>query len=171
MNKNTRMRNLVLTGLFMAMIFVVTAYSPRIPTTRGYIHIGDAVIYLAATVLPMPFAALAAGFGGMLADMLTGFAIWAPYTLVIKTCLTFAFTSKKTTFLCGRNVMATIAAFPITIGGYYAAGRIMTGSLTVPLAEIPANAVQAAGSMLLYISLAACMDKSKIKTRFAGSAR
>jgi uncharacterized repeat protein (TIGR04002 family) len=169
--KKLKMFDLVLTGLFVALIFVVTAYFPRIPTARGYIHIGDAVIYLAASVLPLPLSALAAGLGGMLSDVLTGYAIWAPYTLVIKACLTLAFTAKNDNILCGRNVFASIAAFPITIGGYYAAALVMTGSAIVPLAEIPANAVQAAGSMAIYLSFAACMDKSRIRTRLAGGTR
>ncbi|MDR0615260.1 MAG: ECF transporter S component, partial [Synergistaceae bacterium] len=119
MSRNSKTFNFVLTGLFIALIYVVTAYFPRIPTARGYIHIGDAVIYLAASMLPEPFSAAAAGVGGMLADLLTGYAIWAPYTLVIKALLTLAFTSKKGALLCRRNILATIIAFPITIGGYY----------------------------------------------------
>ncbi|MDR3254747.1 MAG: TIGR04002 family protein [Synergistaceae bacterium] len=169
--KNSKLYDFVLTGLFVALIFVVTAYFPRIPTARGYIHVGDAVIYLAASVLPLPLSAIAAGLGGMFADVLTGYAIWAPYTLVIKACLTFAFTSKNGNLLCGRNVLATIMAFPITIGGYYLAALLMTGNAIVPLAEIPANAVQSAGSLAIYISFATCMDKAKIRARFAGGTR
>ena len=168
MSRNSKTYNFVLTGLFIALIYVVTAYFPRIPTARGYIHIGDAVIYLAASMLPEPFSAAAAGVGGMLADLLTGYAIWAPYTLVIKALLTLAFTSKKGALLCRRNILATIIAFPITIGGYYASALIMTGSYIVPLAEIPANAIQAGGSMLLFISFAACTDRAKIMDRLSG---
>jgi uncharacterized repeat protein (TIGR04002 family) len=168
---NRKTFNLVLTSLFVALIFVVTAYFPRIPTTKGYIHIGDAMIYLAASILPLPLSAVAAGLGGLLADALTGYVMWAPYTLVIKACLTLAFTSKKNGFLCRQNILASITAFPITIGGYYLAAWIMTGSAIAPLAEVPANAVQAAGSMALYLSFAACMDKAKVRTRLAGGTR
>ncbi|MDR3281192.1 MAG: TIGR04002 family protein [Synergistaceae bacterium] len=167
----SRTYNIVLTSLFAAMIFVVTAYFPRIPTARGYIHIGDAVIYLAASILPLPFSAAAAGLGGMLADVLSGYAIWAPYTIVVKICLTLAFTAKRENFLCGRNIFASILAFPITIGGYYLAAFIMTGSAAAPLAEVPANAVQAAGSMALYLSFAACMDKAHVRNRLLGGTR
>jgi uncharacterized repeat protein (TIGR04002 family) len=171
--KNQKIFRLVLTGLFTALIYVVTAHLPRIPipATRGYIHIGDAVIYLAASILPFPFSAIAAGMGGLLADALSGYVSWAPYTLVIKACLTVSFVSQNDKMLCGQNIFATLAAFPITIGGYYIAAWIMTGSRIVPLAEVPANAVQAAASMTLYLAFAACMDKSHIRTRFSSALR
>jgi hypothetical protein len=47
----------------------------------------------------------------------------------------------------------------------------MTGNLIVPLAEVPANAVQAAASMALYLAFAVCMDKSHIRTRFSNALR
>jgi uncharacterized repeat protein (TIGR04002 family) len=163
--RNGRVFNIALAGLFAALVFVMTAYFPRIPTTRGYIHIGDAAIYFAASMLPQPYSAAAAGLGGFMADALTGYIVWAPYTLVIKICLTIAFTSKSGRMTNGRNLLASIAAFPITIGGYYIAGLIMTGNTIAPLAEVPANAVQAAGSMALYLLFAGCVDKTKVKTR------
>ena len=169
MKRNGKIFNIVLAGLFAALIFVMTAYLPRIPTARGYIHIGDAAIYLSASILPKPFAAVAAALGGFLADALTGYMIWAPYTLIIKACLTLAFTSRGGAIMNARNFLASVAAFPITIGGYYAAAMLITGSAAVPLAEIPANAVQAAGSLALYMLFAASMDKTGVKTRLAGN--
>jgi uncharacterized repeat protein (TIGR04002 family) len=170
MRKNDRIYHVVITGLFAGLIFIMTAYFPRIPTARGYIHIGDAAIYLAASILPQPAAALSAAIGGFLADAMTGYMIWAPYTLAIKACLTLAFTSQKGTIMGKRNTFAAIIAFPITIGGYYLAAWIMTQDAVVPLAEVPANLVQAGGSMALYMLFAECMDKAGVKTRFAGNA-
>ena len=169
MKRSGKIFNIALAGLFAALIFVMTAYLPRIPTARGYIHIGDAAVYLAASILPRPFAAAAAALGGFLADALTGYIIWAPYTLIIKACLTFAFTSRGRTIMNGRNFLASAAAFPVTIGGYYLAAMIMTGSALAPLAEVPANAVQAAGSMALYSLFAVSMDRAGVKARLAGN--
>jgi uncharacterized repeat protein (TIGR04002 family) len=153
----------VLTGLFAALILTATAYLPRIPTANGYVHIGDALIYLAASVLPLPQAAVAAGMGGFLADVLTGYGHWAPFTLIIKACLTLSFTAVKPTLWCGRNIFAAIAAFPITVGGYYAAAWLMTGSALAPLAEVPANALQAGASLVIYLTLANRLDKAGFK--------
>ena len=56
-----------------ALITIMTAYICHIPvgTNGGYIHFGDALIYLSATLLPKPYAICAAAIGGGVADLLT----------------------------------------------------------------------------------------------------
>jgi uncharacterized repeat protein (TIGR04002 family) len=169
MRKNERVFNVVIAGLFTGLIFIMTAYFPRIPTMRGYIHIGDAAIYLAASILPQPAAAISAALGGFLADAMTGYMIWAPYTLVIKACLSLAFTARNETIMGRRNFIAAMIAFPITMGGYFLAAWIMTGDAAVALADVPGNAVQAAGSMALYLFFAGCMDKTMFKKRLTAN--
>ena len=60
---------LTLTGLFASMITVMTAYIFHVPygANGGYIHFGDALIYVAAVILPRPYALAAAAIGGGLA--------------------------------------------------------------------------------------------------------
>jgi uncharacterized repeat protein (TIGR04002 family) len=157
-----------LAGLFTALIFVATTYLPRIPIgSGGYIHVGDTAIYLAASFLPKRLAMAAGGLGGALADVLSGFVLWAPFTLVIKMGLVLPFTDRSGKLLCSRNIAAMFAAFPITVGGYYAAEWILTGSASVPLVSLPYNALQAAGSAVLYFCLAAQMDKDRLKSRLS----
>ena len=57
---------IVTTGIFAAMITVMTAYICHIPygANGGYIHFGDTMIYLAAVFLPRPYALAAAAIGG-----------------------------------------------------------------------------------------------------------
>ena len=45
------------TALFAALICITTAYIFHIPVgaNGGYVHVGDALIYLAAAVLPAPY--------------------------------------------------------------------------------------------------------------------
>ena len=59
---HTKTRLLALSGLFAAVIFAVTAYI-HIPTGLGYTHAGDGIIYLAASLLPAPYAAAASAVG------------------------------------------------------------------------------------------------------------
>ena len=96
---------LTVTGLFAAIITLMTAYICHIPygANGGYIHFGDALIYVAAVILPRPYAMAAAAIGGGLADLLTA-PMWAPATIIIKMLITFPFTSKN-----GRMVKG---AFP-----------------------------------------------------------
>ena len=69
-------------ALFTAVTFVGTILI-RIPVGIGYVNFGDAVVMIAAVVLGPVGAALASGLGYALAD-LVGFAMYAPFTLVIK---------------------------------------------------------------------------------------
>ena len=52
--ENEKLLNMVYAGLFAAMTALFTA-TLHIPVGNGYIHCGDAVIYLAAALLPMPY--------------------------------------------------------------------------------------------------------------------
>lgn len=58
----SRTTKLTTTGLFAAMITIITAYICHIPygANGGYIHFGDALIYLSAVFLPPPYALAAA---------------------------------------------------------------------------------------------------------------
>ena len=109
-NQQTHLRQLVLTALFASAITVMTAYILHIPIpTGGYIHLGDALIYLAACLLPLPYAAATAAVGAGLADLLTA-PMWVLPTLVIKAVLVLFFTSKSERVLCPRNCAAVVMA-------------------------------------------------------------
>ena len=61
MSRKSHLHWLTTAALFAAAIAVMTAYMFHIPIpTGGYIHLGDALIYLAACLLPAPYAAAAA---------------------------------------------------------------------------------------------------------------
>lgn len=76
-------QELVFTALMTALVFVAT-YLPHIPIPLGYAHLGDAVIFLLALLVPRRPALIAACLGSALADLLGGFALWAVPTIVIK---------------------------------------------------------------------------------------
>ncbi|MFQ9701150.1 ECF transporter S component [Intestinibacter bartlettii] len=83
-NVSVRTRNLVTSALLAAIICLVTGYILHIPTPNGgYAHIGDAVIYLSASILPLPYAIACSAIGAGLADLTTGAIIWVLPTLII----------------------------------------------------------------------------------------
>ena len=98
---------LVTTGIFAAMITVMTAYICHIPygMNGGYIHFGDTLIYLAAVFLPRPCALAAAAIGGGMADLLTA-PVWMPATVIIKMLIVLPFSGKNGKLLCRRNIAA-----------------------------------------------------------------
>ena len=158
---------LTFSALFAALTTVMTAFLFHVPIslTGGYLHFGDACIYLAASLLPTPYAAVSAAIGGGLADVLSGAPIWAPFTLVIKALMVLPFTSKKSTILCKQNGFALVCGWFITSGGYYVAEALLYGNWVTPVYSLYGNFIQAAGSAALYILLALALDKMKIKNQ------
>ena len=89
-NSTKHIQLICVTGLFAAMIYVLTAWL-HIPTGAGYTHAGDGLIYLAASMLPTPYAMAAGAIGAGLADGLSGFVVWLPGTIVIKAITALCF--------------------------------------------------------------------------------
>ena len=57
----------------------------KIPSPlKGYINLGDGIVLLAAWVLPLPYGLVAAGLGSALADLFSGYVVYAPATFAIK---------------------------------------------------------------------------------------
>ena len=94
----SKIRLLTLTALFAALIFLLTAYL-HIPSANGYTHIGDAFVYLAGALLPPGYAAAAGAIGAALADLMTGYAFWAPASILIKALTACLFTAKASKIL------------------------------------------------------------------------
>ena len=77
-------RLLALTGLFAALGCVGTMVLQIPSPTGGYMNLGDAVVILGAWLLGPVYGAVAGGVGPALADLLSGYAVYVPATLVIK---------------------------------------------------------------------------------------
>lgn len=162
--KNTKIRNMCLAGIFTAVVFVFTAYL-HIPSHTGYTHVGDGFIYLAAGLLPLPYAIFVGAGGALLADCLTGFAIWAPGSVIIKTVAVLFFSGKSKKILSVRNLLALLPAGIVCIGGYYLYESLITGNFAAPVAGIPGYVTQSALSSVLFVALGLALDKLKVKER------
>ncbi|MCD6410302.1 MAG: ECF transporter S component [Candidatus Verstraetearchaeota archaeon] len=80
-------RELALAAVFTALVCVATmSIQVYIPATRGYFNVGEVMVYTAALLLGARLGAVAGGVGSALADLLTGYVVYAPATLVIKGC-------------------------------------------------------------------------------------
>ena len=156
---------LTITALFAAAITVMTAYLLHIPIpTGGYIHLGDALIYLAACLLPVPYAAAAAAIGAGLADLLTA-PMWVLPTLVIKAVVVLFFTSGHRRILCRRNIAAVVIAGLFSPAAYALAGCAMTGTMAAFVPQFLGTLIQGIGSGALFIVITPALDGVKLKAR------
>lgn len=166
-----RIRRITATGIFAAMIYVLTAYL-HIPTGAGYTHAGDGIIYLAASILPTPYAAAAGAIGGGLADGLSGFFIWLPGTIVIKAVTSLFFTNKGEKILNLRNILAIIPSLILCVVGYSLYEGIVMAkgfswtAIAAAFGQTPAYCVQVFASALLFVSVSLLLDKVGFKKKF-----
>ena len=75
---------LALAGQLCGATLLLTLISLPLPSGYGYVNLGDAGVFLCACLLPGGLGALAAGVGAALADLILGWAMYAPVTLLIK---------------------------------------------------------------------------------------
>ena len=78
-NKNDKKtKRLALAGQLCGATLLLTLLSIPLPSGYGYVNLGDAGVYLCALLLPGGLGALAAGVGAALADLILGWAVYAP---------------------------------------------------------------------------------------------
>ena len=171
MTSHRKLVNLVTAALMAAAIAIMTAYlfHVPIPGTSGYVHFGDALIYLTAAWLPAPYAMAAAALGGGLADLLTA-PMWLPATVILKAAMVLPFTSRGEGFLCRRNCLAAAAAGVITVGGYYVAEAVIFGGFAAFFASITGNLIQGIGSGAIFLVLGSILDRVGLKRRLLAMA-
>lgn len=153
------------TALFAALTCVTTLYF-HIPfgVNGGYIHIGDVMIYLAACILPAPYAMVAGALGGSLADLLTA-PMWAPATFLIKMLITLPFNRKGNKIVTCRNGFALCISGAITIFGYYVAECAIYGCIAVAIPSMLGNLFQSIGNSILFVILGHGLDCIHFKAR------
>ena len=165
--KDQKIRLICIAGIFTAIVFVFTAYL-HIPSHTGYTHVGDGFIYLAACMLPLPYAMFVGAGGALLADCLTGYAIWAPGSIIIKTVAVLFFSRKSARIISIRNLLALIPAWAVCIGGYYLYEALITGNFVAPLSGIPGYITQSVLSSILFVVAGLAMDKLNAKNTLVG---
>ncbi len=153
-----------ISGIFSALVFVITAYL-HIPTYNGYVHCGDGIIFIAACILPTSYSIVVGVLGAMLADLLTGFAIWAPGSMIIKGLLALLFTCKSKSIITKRNLIMLFPAALISAVGYCLYEALITGNFIASLSGIPASLVQAIASSIVYVAIGVAMDKYDVKKK------
>ena len=157
-----RTKLLVMTALFAALGYVATRVLMVPSPTGGYMNLGDTVVLLGAYLLGPVCGAVAGGIGPALADLLSGYAIYVPGTLVIKALM--ALTAALLYRALGKKNWALVvcgaAAEAIMVVGYCLFDGFLAGNLAAGLAGIPSNLMQAAFGLAASTLLALVLKKS-----------
>jgi len=137
-----------------------------IPQTRGYINLGDALVLTIAMLFGSKIGGLAGGLGSALADILLGYAHWAPFTFAIKgieglIAGSLAYKAQNTIV----RVLSLILAGLEMVAGYFITETFMYG-VGPAVVELPGNCFQAGGgvliSMLLFLAIKRVTKGNKV---------
>lgn len=164
--KNTTQK-IAVTALLAALTCVATMVIKIPSPMKGYLNLGDCVVLTAGWMLSPVYGFLAAGLGSALADLFSGYVVYAPATFLIKglMALVARFVYKA---LCGKiyssisRIISGVLAEIIMVLGYYIFEGFMYG-FSPSLVNIPANAVQGIAGLVLGFVLIKIFEKTKIK--------
>ncbi|UZQ83885.1 ECF transporter S component [Thermoanaerobacter sp. RKWS2] len=138
-------------GAFMMALVTIGTMVIQIPTpaTKGYINVGDSFIFLSSALFGPAMGFVTGGIGSALADLLSGYAYWSPWTFIIKGIegLIVGLMYKKYTKEYLKVVSFIIGALWMVLG-YYIAGGIMYG-FKASLVDVPSNLVQGFASIII----------------------
>ncbi len=167
MNKTSR---LALTAVMMAIVMVSIMFIKiPIPFTQGFVHLGDGMILLAMLILGWKYGAIAAGIGAALGDVISGYAMWAPWTLVAKVVMVAVagiIIEKVPMKSNWFTVMAMSLGGILMVGVYYLAEGVMYGNFVAPILALPWNIGQVVVGMALAMIIAFALSNSSLKKYF-----
>lgn len=131
------------------------------PATKGYLNLGDMVVFLAAIIFGKSGGFVVGGLGSALADMLLGYTHYAPITFVVKGLEGFFAGA-----LLETKIGQKVPIVPTAIGGvwmafgYYIAEIFMYGR-EAALAGVPGNIVQGLLGAVVAVVLSVALKKTK----------
>jgi uncharacterized membrane protein len=168
----------VFSGVIIALVFVLT-FTIKIPLMAGYFNIGDVVIMLSSILFGKSIGFMGGSFGSALADIVSGYTIYAPFTFVIK---------GLEGFICGlifekiegkkkwaSFIISTMLSGILMAVGYFLSeafvlkylssalniNRNLQFGLKVALANLPFNLLQGILSAIISIILAVPLYNNK----------
>ena len=161
---------LTITAAFVALTYIFTAFmNVKLPIAAngGLIHLGNVPLFIGAILFGKTTGAIAGGIGMGLFDLLSGWTLWAPFTLIIVGIMGFT-VGKLTEDPRHQNmkwyVIAIASACVIKVAGYYLAEVIIYGNPLAPVSSIPGNLVQIAVAAVIVLIVITPLNLAARKT-------
>ncbi|MCY9139794.1 ECF transporter S component [Peribacillus frigoritolerans] len=159
--------DLIITAMLIALVFLSTFFlNIKLPIAAngGLVHLGTAMLFIASILFGPKKAALAGAIGMGLFDIVGGWTLWAPITIVARGLQ--GYIVGKIAWSMGRNgtsnafnVIATIVSIPFMIAVYYIGEGILYGNWIAPLASIPGDLVQNILGIIVAVPVCVALKK------------
>ena len=163
---NTKTQKIVMAALLAALACIATMIIKIPSPLQGYINLGDCIVLTAGWILSPAYGFLAAGLGSALADLFSGYIVYAPATFLIKGLMAiiayfgFKLLNSKIGNLPSRIVSGIFAEAAMVLG-YFVFEGFLYGFIP-SMVNIPANSVQGTAGIILGVMIVKILEKTKI---------
>lgn len=150
------LRKLVLAALLAALCYVGTVILQIPSPMNGFVNLGDCFVLLSGWTLGPAWGFAAGGLGSALADLLTGYAHYAPGTFLIKggmALLAAVLSRAGRGPVWLRRGISGLAAETLMVAGYFGYASLLLGKGLAAAASIPGNLVQAVFGLTAGLAL------------------
>lgn len=163
---HSKTRTVVLAALMAALACVATMLIKIPSPMKGYLNLGDCVVLAAGWLLPGGYGFFAAGLGSALADLFSGYVIYAPATFVIKGAMAvIAFACLKLRHKgMGKlpsQLIGGVLAEITMVGGYYIFEGFLYGFGPSAVNILP-NAMQGLAGIMFGMLLIKVLEKANL---------
>ncbi len=163
---NSTTKKIVMASMLSALCCVATMLIKIPSPLKGYMNLGDCIVLLAGFMLSPVYGFLTAGIGSALADVFSGYIIYAPATFVIKGIMAIIVhygvraMKNKPGGLPAKIISGALAEIEM-IAGYYIFEGFMYGFIP-SLVNMPANLAQGVTGLVFGIVLVKLFEKHRI---------
>ncbi len=163
---NGKIKKVVMASMLAALCCVATMIIKIPSPLKGYVNLGDCIVLLSGWLLSPVYGFFAAGIGSALADVFSGYIMYAPATFIIKGIMALVAHScyKGMNNKLGNTpsrIAGGILAEIIMVLGYFLFEGFLYG-FGPSVVNIPANAVQGVAGLVIGIFLVKIFEKTKM---------
>ncbi|MEW5553382.1 ECF transporter S component [Peribacillus frigoritolerans] len=159
--------DLIINAMLIALVFLSTFFlNIKLPIAAngGLVHLGTAMLFIASILFGPKKAALAGAIGMGLFDIVGGWTLWAPITIVARGLQGYivgkiAWSKGRNGTSIAFNVIATIVSIPFMIAVYYIGEGILYGNWIAPLASVPGDLVQNILGIIVAVPVCVALKK------------
>ena len=166
MNTKNTTQKIVLAAMLASLTCVATMIIKIPSPLQGYLNLGDCIVLLSGWLLSPAYGFLAAGLGSALADLFSGYLVYAPATFAIKGIMAliaffgFRMLHKRIGQLASHIISGAVAEIWM-VAGYFIFEGFLYG-FAPSVVNIPANGVQGVAGLILGCVLVKIFQKNKI---------
>jgi uncharacterized membrane protein len=172
----TQTAKLTRLALLIALTTTATmAVRIPVPRTGGYINMGDSVVYVAALLFGPVSGLVAGGIGSALADLLGGYGVYAPFTLIIKGlegvlvgAVGWPVMRKARPLMWTDTalvILSVVVGGAAMIGGYFVAeAYLLHLGVGAAATEVPGNIAQVLGGLIVAVPISVALRRVVIRS-------